>query len=134
VKLIVANFNQIEANCDKNSLDQLSLSSCNCLSPCNEITYETEVIKNEAKVSPNSTSSDIMYLTDVKVMFKENEFLTIRRSERYEFIDFISNCGGLMGLFLGISIFCVFEIFYYFLIHSICKLCGRDRRVHDVMQ
>ncbi len=133
-KIVVANFNQIEANCDKSSLNQLSFSSCNCLSPCNEITYETEIIRNELKVSPSLTSSDIMYLTDVKVMFKENEFLTIRRSERYGFIDFISNCGGLMGLFLGISTFCVFEIIYYFVIHSLCKLCGRDHRVHDVIQ
>jgi hypothetical protein len=133
-RIVMAKFNQVEANCDKNSLDKLTYSGCNCLSPCNEITYETEIIKNEFKVSPNSTASDIMYLTDVKVMFKENEFLAIRRSERYGFIDFISNCGGLMGLFMGISTFCVFEIFYYFVYHSICKLCGRDRRVHDVMQ
>jgi hypothetical protein len=134
VRIVMAKFNEVEANCDKSSLNQLSFSSCNCLSPCNEITYKTEIIRNELKVSPNSTASDIMYLTDVKVMFKENEFLTIRRSERYGFIDFISNCGGLMGLFMGISTFCVFEIIYYFVFHSISKLCGRDRRVHDDIQ
>jgi hypothetical protein len=95
----MAKINEVEANCDKSSLNNLSYKDCNCLSPCSEITYKTEIIRNELKVSPNSTSSDIMYLTDVKAMFKENQFLTIRRSERYGFIDFISNRGGLMGLF-----------------------------------
>ncbi len=33
----------------------------------------------------------------IYVIFKETQFMTLMRSERYGFIDFISNCGGLMG-------------------------------------
>ncbi len=34
----------------------------------------------------------------IYVIFKETQFMTLMRSERYGFIDFISNCGGLMGI------------------------------------
>ncbi len=72
----------------------------------------------------------------IYVVFKETKFMTLLRSERYGFIDFISNCGGLMGLFMGISILSIVEIFYYtteFVKHFIFKLCFRNR-VHDFNQ
>jgi amiloride-sensitive sodium channel len=73
----------------------------------------------------------------IYVVFKETKFMTLLRSERYGFIDFISNCGGLMGLFMGISILSIVEIFYYttaFVKHFIFKLCFRNNRVHDLNQ
>jgi amiloride-sensitive sodium channel len=53
--------------------------------------------------------------------------MTILRSERYGFIDFISSCGGLMGLFLGVSIFSVFEMAYF----CVCQLFHRMFRRED---
>jgi hypothetical protein len=71
----------------------------------------------------------------IYIVFKETKFMTLLRSERYGFIDFISNCGGLMGLFMGISILSIVEIFYYtaaFVNHLIFKLCFRNNRVHHL--
>jgi hypothetical protein len=65
-------------------------------------------------------------LDEVKINFKANEFLTIRRSERFGFIDFISNCGGLMGLFLGVSLFSVFEMVYFCVFQMFYRLCHRE--------
>jgi Amiloride-sensitive sodium channel len=39
--------------------------------------------------------------------------MTSERQERYGRTDFLANCGGLLGLFLGISVISLLEIFYY---------------------
>ncbi len=73
----------------------------------------------------------------IYVVFKETKFMTLLRSERYGFIDFISNCGELMGLFIGISILSIVEIFYYtaaFVKHFVFKLCFINNRVYDLNQ
>ncbi len=49
----------------------------------------------------------------VHVSFGQKKFQTMRRSERFGFIDFISNCGGLMGLFMGISVMSFVELIHY---------------------
>jgi hypothetical protein len=46
-------------------------------------------------------------------MFKEDEFFFTRRSELYGWTDFIANFGGLLGLFLGVSILSIVEIIYF---------------------
>jgi hypothetical protein len=67
--------------------------------------------------------------------FKERQFASLERSELFGFIDFISNCGGLMGLFMGISLLSFVEIFYYFLylIYQLVKNYKvTDNRVYDL--
>jgi Amiloride-sensitive sodium channel len=39
--------------------------------------------------------------------------MTQKRQERYGNIDFIANCGGLMGLCLGVSVLSFIEIVYF---------------------
>jgi hypothetical protein len=73
-------------------------------------------------------------LNQVQVYFKENQFDVKKRSERFGFIDFISNCGGLMGLFMGISLLSIVEIlhyFLYFLWELFSKLFRQNNRVFD---
>jgi amiloride-sensitive sodium channel len=50
----------------------------------------------------------------IHVSFGQKKFQTMRRSELFGFIDFISNCGGLMALFMGISIISFAELIHYF--------------------
>ncbi|KAG6463948.1 hypothetical protein O3G_MSEX014180 [Manduca sexta] len=45
--------------------------------------------------------------------FKSPRFMSMRRSELFGLTDFIANCGGLLGLFLGFSFLSLAEIFYY---------------------
>jgi hypothetical protein len=67
----------------------------------------------------------------IHVMFAQNQFDVKRRSERFGFIDFISNCGGLMGLFMGISILSVAEIIHYLLYFFYQLVCSFDFRRQD---
>ncbi len=72
-------------------------------------------------------------MSAIHVMFAQNQFDVKRRSERYGFIDFISNCGGLMGLFMGISILSFAEIIHYllyFIYQLVCNLRPQDNRVY----
>jgi Amiloride-sensitive sodium channel len=39
--------------------------------------------------------------------------MTSQRSELYGKTDFLANCGGLMGLFLGVSVISLLEIVYF---------------------
>jgi hypothetical protein len=73
-------------------------------------------------------------LSEIQVYFKENQFAINMRSERFGFIDFISNCGGLMGLFMGISLLSIAELlhyFVYFLWELGCNFFCQDNRVYD---
>lgn len=45
--------------------------------------------------------------------FKKNQIETKERNELYGFSDFISNFGGLLGLFTGFSILSFTEIIYF---------------------
>lgn len=48
--------------------------------------------------------------------------VTLKREERYTVADFLSICGGLLVLFLGISVLRIFEFIYYFSLRWFCTL------------
>lgn len=50
----------------------------------------------------------------VSISFKTHQVMTLKRSEAYTFANFLSMCGGLLGLFLGVSALSVTEVIYYF--------------------
>lgn len=50
----------------------------------------------------------------VAVEFKEQYFLPLRRASLYGISDFIANCGGLLGVFMGVSVLSVIEVVYFF--------------------
>lgn len=56
------------------------------------------------------------------IFFKQNRFITSKRSELYGWIDFLTNCGGSLGLFMGVSLLSIVEIFYYCTVRLCCKL------------
>jgi Amiloride-sensitive sodium channel len=49
----------------------------------------------------------------VTIFFKTDDFIFSKRSELYSFTDFIANFGGILGLFLGVSILSIVEIIYF---------------------
>lgn len=49
----------------------------------------------------------------VEIQFRESQFVPMRRSELYGLYDFVSNFGGLFGLFLGMSLMSIFEVIYF---------------------
>lgn len=64
----------------------------------------------------------------LSIFFKETQFITSKRSELYGKTDFLANCGGLLGLFMGVSILSIVEIFYYLTIRLCCNLSMRKKR------
>lgn len=48
--------------------------------------------------------------------------MTLQRSALYTFADFLAICGGLLGLFLGVSALSVIEFFYYSTLRLYWKL------------
>lgn len=49
----------------------------------------------------------------MNLYFKRNHIETKERNELYGFSDFISNFGGLLGLFTGFSMLSFIEIIYF---------------------
>lgn len=49
----------------------------------------------------------------VRIFFNHHEVVTLRRSETYTFANFMAICGGLLGLFLGVSTLSIIEFIYF---------------------
>jgi Amiloride-sensitive sodium channel len=54
------------------------------------------------------------HLSQIKVIFKNSEFFPTILQEQLTVLDFISYCGGALGLFLGFSAMSAVEMIYYF--------------------
>ncbi|KAJ2945603.1 hypothetical protein O0L34_g427 [Tuta absoluta] len=101
---------------------------CKCLPACTSIEYESETsqadynwkeIFKAYKLDIPEDEVNLKY-SRVMVFFKEAQFITSRRSELYGQTDFLANCGGLLGLFLGFSILSVVEILYFLTLRIVC--------------
>lgn len=112
--------------------------TCNCLPSCTSISYGIETSQGdyESDAQSNEFLSEVPAIrrAELKIYFKDMQFTTLRRSELYGWIDFIANCGGLLGtlsywtrdmktrvqlltisgLFIGISVLSVVDLVYYF--------------------
>ncbi|CAH0755771.1 unnamed protein product [Diatraea saccharalis] len=108
-------------------------SNCKCLPACTSIEYEAETsqadydwkaIYQAFQYPVPEEEIDMMYAR-VMVFFKEPQFITSRRSELYGQTDFLANCGGLLGLFMGFSILSVAEILYFLTLRLGCVIWRR---------
>jgi amiloride-sensitive sodium channel len=53
------------------------------------------------------------YFASATIYFDDDEYIAYKRYASYETVAFLSNIGGLLGLFLGVSIFSFVEILYF---------------------
>lgn len=65
----------------------------------------------------------------LSIFFKENQFITSKRSELYGQTDFLANCGGLLGLFMGVSLLSIVEIIYFCTLRFCCSI--RRKRYYE---
>lgn len=108
-------------------------NDCNCLPACQSISYDAElsmakydrfeymVAKKQEERMSNRKHVRIF------ISFKDEQFFASRRSEIYGKTDFIANCGGIMGLFMGVSLLSIVEMVYFSTLRLGCNL--RKRRV-----
>lgn len=97
--------------------------TCDCLQECNSIEYEIQVIRSKIDferhyLTINNVSYWIgnTYHGALVVSYSDSEFTALRRYESYGLASFLSNVGGLLSLFLGVSVLSFVEIFYFIFI------------------
>ncbi|XP_075167591.1 pickpocket protein 28-like [Haematobia irritans] len=98
--------------------------NCNCMPACTSLEYEAEIseghfdLVNTLKAYDDLDSYNEEYpggkMSKLLIYFKENQFITSRRSELYGVTELLANFGGVFGLFMGISILSVVEVIYHF--------------------
>ncbi|CAH1275636.1 unnamed protein product [Diabrotica balteata] len=110
-------------------------SSCNCLPLCNQLKYQAntsrypwkwkELFRAHKKLRElmeyNETYIQKVHYSSLKIFFSSDQFLPSEKNELYGMFDFISNFGGLLGLFTGFSLLTAAEIVYYISIRLWCN-------------
>lgn len=56
----------------------------------------------------------------------DDEFIVYRRFANFGNVNLVANIGGLLGLFLGVSVLSVVEVFYFFVIRLINNLWWKE--------
>ncbi|XP_053678730.1 pickpocket protein 28-like [Anopheles nili] len=112
---------------DKNVMAQLRAENiprsqffrrlCNCLPACVEFRYRAEasthtvaMMESWPEMEMNETES---LASQVEVEFAEDHFYPLVRSVRYGVLDFLADSGGLIALFLGVSIVSLLEVVFF---------------------
>ncbi|KAJ0178603.1 hypothetical protein K1T71_005378 [Dendrolimus kikuchii] len=100
---------------------------CRCLPACNTIDYTAEAsvsdfdYKTLWEIEYQGTFDNSSKYSRIVMFFQQPGFIAMRRSKLFGWIDFIANCGGLLGLFLGFSVLSIVEIMYYVTIRLWCS-------------
>ncbi|KAG5679881.1 hypothetical protein PVAND_009418 [Polypedilum vanderplanki] len=84
-------------------------TNCTCLPLCNMLTYHVKY--NQIKNEDNESI--------ITVTMNGEDFILFRRYQQFTFSDIVSYVGGLLGLFAGISLLSIIEIFYFITIRLI---------------
>ncbi|KAG5667483.1 hypothetical protein PVAND_015463 [Polypedilum vanderplanki] len=80
--------------------------NCTCLPECNFVSYQTTFYPAE-NFDDNETTIIVQLNTDNLILY--------RKFQHFTFSDAVSYVGGLLGLFAGISMLSIVEIFYFFI-------------------
>ncbi|VVC92109.1 pickpocket protein 28 isoform X2 [Leptidea sinapis] len=114
-------------------------AQCKCLPACTSIEYEAETSQADFdwkalfRAYKLPTDEEDLLMARVMIFFKEAQFITSRRSELYGPTDFLANCGGLLGLFMGFSILSVVEILYFLTLRVWCLLARKRRPQTNIL-
>ncbi|XP_044758989.1 pickpocket protein 28-like [Coccinella septempunctata] len=104
-------------------------ADCDCLPICSDLNYNAETSRgkwnwddpNGANVGDLKKYFVDHYASAVKINFKSTFFLPTEKSELYGIVDFLSNTGGILGLFTGFSLVSLVEIIYFMSIKLIAN-------------
>lgn len=108
--------------------------NCNCLPDCSSITYDVEISQSPINVEEYlvamNVTDDNSTRSAMSIFFKDTQFIATHRSELFGTTDFLANCGGLLGLFLGMSVLSLVELVYFFSLRLFCNLKMLDNQKH----
>ncbi|KAG4074411.1 hypothetical protein HA402_000390 [Bradysia odoriphaga] len=104
--------------------------TCHCLPACFELSYGSEISNAHLGTEQFHTKNNFIKAfgkgfveRNLAVMHIYYEYKFLRSSTKEEFIgftEFLSNTGGLLGLFLGFSVVSLIEIFYFLTFRPYC--------------
>ncbi|XP_055305956.1 pickpocket protein 28-like, partial [Sitodiplosis mosellana] len=93
---------------------------CQCLPSCTYVKYSADIDRAKLNWVESQISNRFHFHemfgtqpSNLEIYFRDHEVTTMMRSEMYTTTNFIANCGGLLGLFLGISMLSIIEFIYY---------------------
>lgn len=117
------------------TVDVVADTKCDCLPACESISYDAELsmakydrfdYNRVANRKFDHSASHRKYVR-LFISFKDDQFFASRRSELYATTDFIANVGGIMGLFMGVSLLSIVEMVYFSTLRLGCNLRRRRR-------
>ena len=121
--------------------DSSEVDACNCLPDCNSIEYQIKVIKSNIEPEAQWTTVNNVteylgptYYGGLTFSFGDIEYHALKRHANYGTVGFISDVGGLLSLFLGVSVMSFVEIFYFFgirVVTEILRYLKQKRRVKN---
>ncbi|XP_070566572.1 amiloride-sensitive sodium channel subunit beta-like [Ptychodera flava] len=140
---ILANYTERHCYEQINVLFDLDKLECDCPQPCQEksylksmsfskwpaVNYQDQLkIKVARRLPKSSQSDDIMSWTRdnvlrIQIYFEELNYQSIKENPAYTGFELCSDIGGQLGLWIGVSMITLFEIFEFFA--SIVPLLSR---------
>lgn len=124
-KAMSETFVDMNENIDPHHGDRYH-DNCTCLPSCTYISYSVETSQLPINFGqflkdlyPEDYSMTKMY-AKIEIVFKDSHFFNLQRDEDYDWKSFLSSCGGLLGLFLGVSLVSIIEIIYHLTLRLLC--------------
>lgn len=105
------------------NVESASSKRCDCLPSCNSIDYNFDEYSERMR---GTDENEKVTNSSFSIYFAEDEFLVFKRSPSFGTVSLLSNIGGLLGLFLGMSILSLVEIFYFFVIRFINNMWWKE--------
>lgn len=136
--------NRRQAPCYEQVLFDISYSlnemvTCNyCLPACFEVNYGRELSSSKlgggeflTEYSLKGYNKSFIHanLAIVHIYFMDNAYRGFTKNELIGFTEFLSNTGGLLGLFMGFSVISLIEIVYFLSLRPYCarKIVQRQK-------
>lgn len=122
-ELLVREFHRVRKLNSNSDMSRDLETACNCMPACTSLVYNTEISQANFDLHEMlAAEGDTEFLRDypgsqmsrLSIYFKQNQFITSKRSELYGVTEFLANCGGIFGLFMGFSILSLVEMLYHF--------------------
>ncbi|XP_023163345.2 pickpocket protein 28 [Drosophila hydei] len=115
------------------NIDHNAKVMCNCMPACTSLEYNFEISRAFYDLEKTLVAFREDYehkdavASRLTVYFKEHQFTAIKRTILFGVSTLISNCGGIFGLFMGISSLSFIELVYFFSMR-ICGSCSQRRK------
>ncbi|XP_065161255.1 pickpocket protein 28-like [Atheta coriaria] len=118
-------------------------SNCKCLQSCTSLSYSVETSQSDwdwvqhyiglndpyGFVAANvKNGTRLAHLSRIVLFFKDMQFIASERDELYGHIDFLANCGGLLGLFTGFSFISLVEVIYFLSLRLLCNMKNKAKK------